>query len=56
MGQLYDKITNKASVDTELLAIVFAFVFFWGEPDIVDSGIAALQALARYLTSITVMQ
>lgn len=30
-------IENKTEFDFTLLAIVLAFIFFWGEPDLVDA-------------------
>jgi len=40
---------NSLNVDYWPLAIVMAIALFYGEPDLIDSTIALLQALAKYL-------
>lgn len=37
---------NSIDVDFSILAIVLLMIFFWGEPDLLDSLIAYLQFLA----------
>lgn len=42
-------IKNNVETDYVYVAIVLAIAFFWGEPDLIDSAIAVLQAFAKYL-------